>query len=161
MASNPTFKVCVSCTYKMTQYSLYVFQPSEGKREEFRRYLEKTGVMDALTKVLVSLYEEPEKPNDALQYPLYDLVSKKVILIVVSLVYLSYIQNKLALQAGDETIDSLKTQLAEAQEKIETLEKENAALKGEPKVEEEQPQELVEEVPEPPPVTETEEKPAE
>jgi hypothetical protein len=26
--------------------------------------------MDALTKVLVSLYEEAEKPDDALQYPL-------------------------------------------------------------------------------------------
>jgi hypothetical protein len=25
--------------------------------------------MDALTKVLVSLYEEAEKPDDALQYP--------------------------------------------------------------------------------------------
>lgn len=25
--------------------------------------------MDALTKVLVSLYEEPEKPEDALEYP--------------------------------------------------------------------------------------------
>lgn len=38
----------------------------ESKRDEFRRYLEKAGVMDALTKVLVGLYEEPEKPNDAL-----------------------------------------------------------------------------------------------
>ena len=28
-----------------------------SKKEEFRRYLEKTGVMDALTKVLVGLYE--------------------------------------------------------------------------------------------------------
>lgn len=26
--------------------------------------------MDALTKVLVNLYEEVEKPEDALQYPL-------------------------------------------------------------------------------------------
>jgi len=40
----------------------------ESKRDEFRRYLEKAGVMDALTKVLVGLYEEPEKPNDALMY---------------------------------------------------------------------------------------------
>ena len=38
----------------------------ESKRDEFRRYLEKAGVMDALTKVLVGLYEEPEKPNDEL-----------------------------------------------------------------------------------------------
>lgn len=32
-----------------------------SKREEFRRYLEKTGVLDALTKALVGLYEEPDR----------------------------------------------------------------------------------------------------
>ncbi len=46
---------------------------SESKREEFRRYLEGTGVLDALTKVLVGLYEEPDKPSDALEYPLCTL----------------------------------------------------------------------------------------
>lgn len=44
------------------------YKPADSKREEFRKYLERAGVMDALTKVLVSLYEEPEKPNDALEY---------------------------------------------------------------------------------------------
>jgi hypothetical protein len=44
-------------------------QPIDSKREEFRKYLERAGVMDALTKVLVSLYEEAEKPDDALEYP--------------------------------------------------------------------------------------------
>ncbi|KYN20344.1 C-Myc-binding protein, partial [Trachymyrmex cornetzi] len=39
-----------------------------AKREEFRKYLERAGVMDALTKILVSLYEETEKPTDALEY---------------------------------------------------------------------------------------------
>lgn len=39
------------------------------KREEFRKYLERSGVMDALTKILVSLYEETERPTDALEYP--------------------------------------------------------------------------------------------
>jgi len=33
--------------------------------------LERGGVMDALTKVLVSLYEEAEKPDDALEYPFW------------------------------------------------------------------------------------------
>ncbi|XP_076178522.1 c-Myc-binding protein isoform X2 [Ptiloglossa arizonensis] len=42
--------------------------PPDSKREEFRKYLERAGVLDALTKVLVSLYEEPEKPDDALEY---------------------------------------------------------------------------------------------
>jgi regulator of replication initiation timing len=30
--------------------------------------LEKTGVLDALTKVLVGLYEEPDRPSNALEY---------------------------------------------------------------------------------------------
>lgn len=30
--------------------------------------MEKTGVLDALTKVLVGLYEEPERPNHAIEY---------------------------------------------------------------------------------------------
>ncbi|XP_046848401.1 c-Myc-binding protein-like [Xenia sp. Carnegie-2017] len=46
-----------------TQYKV-----ADSKREEFRKYLEKAGVLDALTKVLVSLYEEPEKPSNALDY---------------------------------------------------------------------------------------------
>jgi hypothetical protein len=32
------------------------------------RYLEKSGVIDALTKVLVGLYEEPERPPNAVDY---------------------------------------------------------------------------------------------
>ncbi|XP_076297881.1 c-Myc-binding protein isoform X3 [Lasioglossum baleicum] len=42
--------------------------PAESKKEEFRKYLERAGVMEALTKILVSLYEEPEKPDDPLEY---------------------------------------------------------------------------------------------
>ena len=37
-------------------------QPSDFKKEEFRKYLDKTGVMEQITKLLVGLYEEPEKP---------------------------------------------------------------------------------------------------
>ncbi|XP_051174751.1 c-Myc-binding protein [Leptopilina boulardi] len=44
------------------------YKPIDAKREEFRKYLEHAGVMDALTKVLVSLYEETDKPEDALEY---------------------------------------------------------------------------------------------
>lgn len=38
------------------------------KKEEFRKYLDKGGVIELLTKALVALYEEPEKPNDAVQF---------------------------------------------------------------------------------------------
>ena len=44
------------------------YKPADSKREEFRKYLEKTGVLDALTKTLVTLYEENEKPNEALDF---------------------------------------------------------------------------------------------
>jgi hypothetical protein len=44
------------------------YKPGDSKKEEFRKYLEKAGVLDALTKTLVNLYEEPEKPNNALDF---------------------------------------------------------------------------------------------
>ncbi|CAL1610222.1 unnamed protein product [Knipowitschia caucasica] len=40
----------------------------DSKRDQFRRYLEKGGVIDSLTTVLVSLYEQLEKPNNALEF---------------------------------------------------------------------------------------------
>ncbi|KAM9339860.1 C-Myc-binding protein [Symphorus nematophorus] len=44
------------------------YRASESKREQFRRYLEKSGVLDTLTSVLVALYEENDKPNNALDF---------------------------------------------------------------------------------------------
>jgi len=44
------------------------FQTTESTKEEFRKYLEKTGVVDQLTRVLVGLYEEPEKPANAIDF---------------------------------------------------------------------------------------------
>ena len=44
------------------------YQSSEAKKEEFRKYLEKSNVIDALTKVLVNLYEEPEKPDKPIEF---------------------------------------------------------------------------------------------
>lgn len=38
------------------------------KKEEFRKYLDKGGVIELLTKGLVALYEEPEKPSDAVSF---------------------------------------------------------------------------------------------
>ena len=43
-------------------------QTTEAKKEEFRNYLEKAGVIEQLTKVLVGLYEEPEKPGNAIEF---------------------------------------------------------------------------------------------
>merc|ERR1712087_1101876 len=38
------------------------------RKEEFQKYLEKAGVTDQLTKLLVSLYENPDRPENALDY---------------------------------------------------------------------------------------------
>ena len=43
-------------------------QTTEQKKEDFRKYLERAGVIDNLTKVLVGLYEEPEKPGNAIEF---------------------------------------------------------------------------------------------
>ncbi|ORY87346.1 hypothetical protein LY90DRAFT_340077, partial [Neocallimastix californiae] len=37
-------------------------------KEAFRKYLENNGIIDALTKVLVGLYEESEKPENPLDF---------------------------------------------------------------------------------------------
>lgn len=44
------------------------YQSSEAKKEEFRKYLENNRVIDNLTKALVNLYEEPDKPEDAVMF---------------------------------------------------------------------------------------------
>ena len=43
-------------------------QATDTKKEAFRKYLESSGVIDSLTKVLVALYEEPEKPQAAIDF---------------------------------------------------------------------------------------------
>ncbi|VDI66671.1 Hypothetical predicted protein [Mytilus galloprovincialis] len=83
-------------------------QGADSKREEFRKYLEKAGVLDALTKVLVGLYEEPEKPNNALDFLKQHLGA-----------------------SGPETADveALKLEVTELRQKIEQLTEENNELK--------------------------------
>merc|ERR1712216_1055938 len=49
-------------------FRMATYQTPDSKKEEFRKYLEKSGVIDALTKVLVRLYEEPERPGNALDF---------------------------------------------------------------------------------------------
>ncbi|KAF5189777.1 c-Myc-binding protein [Thalictrum thalictroides] len=40
----------------------------EAKKEAFRKYLESSGVLDALTQVLVALYEQNNKPSSAIEF---------------------------------------------------------------------------------------------
>ena len=41
---------------------------NESKKDEFRDYLERTGVIDQLTKILVYLYEENDRPSNPLEF---------------------------------------------------------------------------------------------
>ena len=41
---------------------------STNKLSQFKDYLEKAGVLEVLTESLLSLYEEPDKPDDAVIY---------------------------------------------------------------------------------------------
>ena len=45
-----------------------LIQPTEGKRDEFTSYLEKAGVVENLTEVLINLYEETERPKFPTEY---------------------------------------------------------------------------------------------
>ncbi|XP_021773203.1 C-Myc-binding protein homolog [Chenopodium quinoa] len=40
----------------------------EAKKEAFRKYLESSGAIDSLTKVLVALYEQDNKPSSAIEF---------------------------------------------------------------------------------------------
>lgn len=40
----------------------------EKKREEFRKYLDRTGAIDNLTKALIKLYEQKNKPQDSVKF---------------------------------------------------------------------------------------------
>ncbi|CAH0385390.1 unnamed protein product [Bemisia tabaci] len=44
------------------------FRPVDSKREEFRKYVERNGIMGALTRALTMLYEEQDKPECGLEY---------------------------------------------------------------------------------------------
>ncbi|KAL3901190.1 MAG: hypothetical protein SGCHY_000792 [Lobulomycetales sp.] len=44
------------------------YQAIDQKKEDFRVYLEKNGIIDALTKVLVGLYEESDKPENPVDF---------------------------------------------------------------------------------------------
>ena len=75
----------------------------ESKREEFRRYLDEGGVLDSLTRVLVALYEEPESPEDPLQFIVSFLGSP----------------NGVDVESLQKENEDLKQQIAELEKKIQ------------------------------------------
>ncbi|XP_075962559.1 C-Myc-binding protein [Anarhichas minor] len=85
------------------------YRASESKREQFRRYLEKSGVLDTITSVLVALYEENDKPDNALDFIKLQLDA-----------------------AGPESADAeaLRMELADLQQKCNLLMGENKELRN-------------------------------
>jgi regulator of replication initiation timing len=84
------------------------YKAVDSQREEFRKYLEKAGVLDALTKVLVGLFEELERPDNALDF----------------------LRQRLG--ATPDTADNaLKQEVTELRIKVEQLCDENADLRDE------------------------------
>ncbi|KVI06243.1 c-Myc-binding protein homolog isoform X1 [Cynara cardunculus var. scolymus] len=51
-----------------SKYLRFRIEEKEAKKEAFRKYLESSGVLDALTKVLVALYEQNDKPSSAVEF---------------------------------------------------------------------------------------------
>ncbi|KAF7652002.1 hypothetical protein LDENG_00102760 [Lucifuga dentata] len=96
------------------------YRASESKREQFRRYLEKSGVLDTITSVLVALYEESDKPTNAMDFIKLHLG---------------------AAAAEPADAEALRMELADLQQKCNLLMEENKELKNrlmqyEPSVEE-------------------------
>ncbi|XP_050993238.1 C-Myc-binding protein [Labeo rohita] len=81
---------------------------SESKREQFRRYLEKAGVLNSLTNVLVALYEEQEKPNNALDF----------------------IKHHLGAGPEADDAESLRLELSHLQQKYDQVMEENKELRN-------------------------------
>lgn len=82
------------------------YRSSEGKKEEFRRYLESNHVIDALTRVLVNLYEESDKPENPVEY------IKKVLGGASTADYEALQQENACLRAE---VESLKKKMSEMQ----------------------------------------------
>ncbi|CAN9492951.1 unnamed protein product [Ophioblennius macclurei] len=85
------------------------YRATESKREQFRRYLEKSGVLATFTSVLVALYQENDKPNNALDFIKLHLGA-----------------------AGLESADAkaLRLEVADLQQKCDLLVEENKELRN-------------------------------
>jgi hypothetical protein len=90
-------------------------QSIELKREEFHRYLEKAGVIDDLTKVLVGLYELPEKPVNANDF-VKEYLGAPIDEDAEKLKKLCAEQTRI-IKEQEDTIASLRAEVAELKEK--------------------------------------------
>lgn len=80
----------------------------DSEREEFRKYLESSGLLDVLNRILKELYEKEERPVDPLNY------------FSNALITVNYYAREIA---------ALENEINELKEIISNLEKENAYLR--------------------------------
>ena len=83
--------------------------PIEARREDFRKYLDKEGILGSISKALVALYEEPDKPMDALLFVRNNLAGSEM-------------QNMIS------QLENLTKENEQLKTKVSTLEKNKAAL---------------------------------
>jgi len=105
----------------------------DTKREEFRKYLEKEGVLEYLTKSLVSLYEA-EKPNSALDYLKNNFSGKETEILQLKVSNLTRESESLTKenQSLKDKVAELEAKLADQQkEHQEQLQKERANFEKE------------------------------
>merc|ERR1711988_1387978 len=60
-------KLCPSSSDPLEHIAMS-YETADSQKEEFRKYLEKNGIISQLTRVLVGLYDEPERPANAIDY---------------------------------------------------------------------------------------------
>jgi len=96
---------------------------TDTKKEEFQKYLEKNGVIDSLTKVLVGLYEVPEKPANAIDF-IKEYLGAPVGVDVDQLKKTIEDQQK-AIEEKDSEIADLRAQVAQLKEAAASVEDED------------------------------------
>merc|ERR1712133_249793 len=84
----------------------------DAKREEFRKYLEKEGALEYLTKHLVPLYEKADKPTSALEYLKNNFAGKEV-------------------EEAKQKAETLESENRDLKKNVERLETEKNALTSE------------------------------
>ena len=92
-------------------------QNLETKREQFRAYLEKEGILESISKALVTLYEESDKPKEALAFVRKNIAAADLDSMKAQLESLSQENEKLKSEVA-----SLGKEKAELEIKVQNLE---------------------------------------
>ncbi|CBZ49617.1 unnamed protein product [Neospora caninum Liverpool] len=93
--------------------------PVELQKQEFKKYLEDHGVLQQLSRVLVGLYEEPDRPPNAL-----DFIKKYLGAPTVELLSVFVLSPGADIDALRSEIDSLKKENGRLKARVEQLQQE-------------------------------------